>query len=159
MHIEPTASQLAEIMARKGAPSFATLAEQIRGVERVEEGRISALSSGRLPQEVGPRPELELRAIWLKSMVIVGGLDHDQDAENPLDDDGAGKIYRSSVTWWDTARPRTKWSSSFLRWPRTSQSDSRRPGRCSGAFFLAGATALGRAPAALPIIPGAVPGH
>lgn len=96
MHIEPTARQLAEIIALKRAPSFASLAEQIPGVERVEEGRISALESGRLPEEVGPRPELELRAIWLKSVVVVGGLDHDLNAENPLNDDGMGKIYRCS---------------------------------------------------------------
>ena len=96
MHIEPTARQLAAVIARKGAPSFTSQAEQIPGVERVEERRISPLASGRLPQEVGPRPSLELRAVWLKDAVIIGGLDYDHDAESPLEDDGMGKIYRSS---------------------------------------------------------------
>lgn len=96
MHIEPTARQLAAVMAQKGAPSFASLAEQIPGVERVEERRISPLASGRFPQEVGPRPTLELRAIWLKSAVIIGGLNYDLDAENPLEDEGMGSIHRSS---------------------------------------------------------------
>lgn len=94
MHIEPTAGQLAAIMARKGARSFAMRAGEIPGVERVEEGKISQLASGRLPQEIGLRPNLGLRAIWFGPVVVVGGLSYDDGAENPLDVEGAGEIHR-----------------------------------------------------------------
>ena len=96
MHIEPTARQLAAVIARKGKPSFAKRAGEFPGVERIEEGKISPLASGRLPHEIGSRPDLELRAIWFGPVVVVGGLSYDQDAENPLDNEGEGTIYRFS---------------------------------------------------------------
>jgi len=92
MQISVSDSQLQAAMDAKRKPSFDVLARAAGAVEAVYEGQVPHEHLQKLVRACELDPELGLRVVVGDRWVVVGGLVHDEDCDDPLESAGMGRI-------------------------------------------------------------------